>query len=158
LAALVWFLFPRSDTRPVAQNVGEVAVAASALLRSRAQSLVNNLQPRVLNPVQRGAARAQHVAVAAFPLLRSTAQSFVNNLWPLVRNLVQRSAARAQHVAVAAFALLRSTAQSFVNNLRPLAHNLMRRRAARAQHQVQGPLEPPPLPGGAPADAAAADS
>jgi hypothetical protein len=34
-AALAWFLFSRSGT-PVAQNVGDVAVAASALLRSTA--------------------------------------------------------------------------------------------------------------------------
>ena len=31
LAALAWFLFPRSDTRHVAQNVGEVAVADTAV-------------------------------------------------------------------------------------------------------------------------------
>src|SRR5262249_11544390 len=61
LAALAWFLFPRSDTRHVAQNVGEGAVAAFALLRSTAQSLVNRLQPLVHDLMQRrGATRAQH--------------------------------------------------------------------------------------------------
>jgi type III secretion system YscQ/HrcQ family protein len=52
---------------------------------------------------------------------------------------------------------LRLGVQSLVNNLQPLLHSLLQRRgAARAQHQVSGLSEPPPLPGGAPADAAAA--
>ena len=60
LAALAWFLFPRSETRDGAQNVGEIAVAFASL-RSAAQSLVNNLQPLLHNLMQRrGAARAEH--------------------------------------------------------------------------------------------------
>jgi type III secretion protein Q len=60
LAALAWFLFPRSGTRDGAQSVGEIAVAFASL-RSASQSLVNNLQTLLHNLTQRrGAARAQH--------------------------------------------------------------------------------------------------
>ena len=59
LAALAWFLFPRSETRDGAQSAREIAVAFSPL-RSASQSLVN-LQNLLHNLTQRrGAARVQH--------------------------------------------------------------------------------------------------
>jgi hypothetical protein len=60
LAALVWFLFPRSERPDGAQSVREIAVAFSSL-RSASQSLVNNLRTFLHNLTQRrGAARVQH--------------------------------------------------------------------------------------------------
>jgi len=60
LAALAWFLFPRSETRDGAQSVEEIAVAFASL-RSASQSLVNSLETLLHNLTQRrGAGRAQH--------------------------------------------------------------------------------------------------
>jgi type III secretion system YscQ/HrcQ family protein len=60
LAALAWFLFPRSKTRDYAQSVGEIAVAFASL-RSASQPLVNNLQILLHSLTQRvGAALARH--------------------------------------------------------------------------------------------------
>jgi len=60
LAALAWFLFPRSERRDSAESVGEIAVAFASL-RSASQSLVNNLRTLLHNLTQRrGAAGAQH--------------------------------------------------------------------------------------------------
>ena len=60
LAALAWFLFPRSETRDGAQSAREIAVAFSPL-RSASQSIINNLQNLLHNLTQRrGAARVQH--------------------------------------------------------------------------------------------------
>jgi MFS family permease/flagellar motor switch/type III secretory pathway protein FliN len=60
LAALAWFLFPRSETGEGAQSAGKIA-AALASIRSASQPLLNNLQILLHHLTQRrGAAPAQH--------------------------------------------------------------------------------------------------
>jgi type III secretion system YscQ/HrcQ family protein len=60
LAALAWFLFPRSETRDGAQGVGNIAVAFASL-RSASEPLLNNLKTLLHDLKQRySAARARH--------------------------------------------------------------------------------------------------